>query len=407
LRLNGHLEYLGKALADGGLSLSRSVEVPDNRKEIEEVLEEVWARSDLVITTGGLGPTVDDITRETIAEVMGVALVSNETIEAELRQFFEKRGRIPTTNNFKQCEILEGAVVLPNPNGTAPGQWFEANGKILVMLPGPPRELQPMFESEVVPRLEAKGWLRTVRPYRAFRTMGIGESQLEETIKEVLRPVDSAVETAFCAHEGMVDVRLKAHDSSVISDDELDQWVIACEQALGADYVGEGEPDPACLVIHQLRALGSKLAIAESCTGGLLASRFTDVCGASKVLSGGIVCYTNEIKEHHLKIPHCLLEQHGAVSAECAVAMAAEVADKFEADYALSVTGYAGPDGGKEPAGTIYIGISTPVGVWSHKLICSGTRTAVKIRAVNGAIDLLRRKLRKFEVAELLDRWRC
>jgi nicotinamide-nucleotide amidase len=181
----------------------------------------------------------------------------------------------------------------------------------------------------------------------------------------------------------------------------------ACRERLGDGFLGYGTPDAATEILKHLRGLNKSLAVAESCTGGLLASRFTDVPGASKVFNGGVVCYRNQIKENLLGIPGCLLEQHGAVSAECAVAMATAVAELMESDYALSITGYAGPEGGDEPAGTVYLGYHSPVGVWSRRVDLPGSRSAVKERAVMAALDFIRRKLEKYKIYDLLESLKC
>jgi nicotinamide-nucleotide amidase len=402
LRTNEHLRFLGAQLGAHGLRVAAAHEVSDRREDIARAFAQAWERADLVITTGGLGPTLDDRTRESIAEVLGVDLVPDATVEAELRAFFSRRGYQPSGNNLRQCLLLEGAEALPNPNGTAPGQWFEREGKVLVMLPGPPRELQPMFLDSVLPRLARCGWAIKEERVIAFRTSGVGESGLAEQIEELLGDDLGEIELAYCAHEGFVDVRLHpGHDG--VSGAFIEALAKRCEAALGADFVGYGEPDPACLILRHLRCLGQKLAVAESCTGGLLASRFTDVPGSSKVFLGGVVCYRNEAKEALLDIPPCLLRQHGAVSPEVSVAMATGAAERFGADYALSITGYAGPEGGNEPAGTIYLGYVSPVGVWSRKLVSSGSRLAVKTRAVNGALDFMRRKLRRYAIEDFLE----
>lgn len=402
LRTNEHLRFLGQHLATHGLPVDSGYEISDRREDIERTFKEAWNRADLVITTGGLGPTSDDRTRESVAEVLGVRLVHDTAIEAGLREFFAARGYAPPENNFRQCLILEGGEALLNSNGTAPGQWFERDGKILIMLPGPPRELQPMVMDTVLPRLREKGWARADERAIAFRTSGVGESMLSERIEGLLSEHLASLNIAYCAHAGFVDVRL--HPSGPAVESSLIKAAAEqCEEALGPDFVGYGEPDQACLILRHLRALGQKLAIAESCTGGLLASSFTDIPGSSKVFLGSMVCYRNEAKEALLDIPRCLIQQHGAVSPEVSVAMATGVAEKMGADYALAVTGYAGPEGGNEPVGTIYIGYVSPVGVWSHKLVSPGSRLAVKTRAVNGALDFMRRKLRKYAVADFLE----
>jgi|TARA_B110000438_G_scaffold115582_2_gene113244 nicotinamide-nucleotide amidase len=401
LRANDHLTFIGKHLSDVGLPLTRSQEISDKREEIENAVKDAWKRSDLVIITGGLGPTEDDRTRESVAEALGTGLVHNLATEEKLNEFFRQRGYAMSQTNLKQCLILEGAEVLENTRGTAPGQWFERDGKVLVLLPGPPKELRPLFVEQILPRLDTLGWTKgddyTVR----FRTSGVGESLLAERLEASLSDIRGSLDIAYCAHEGFVDVRLHPN-SGIVDPDLLKHAEERCKTELGVDYVGRGEPDLACLILKHLRSLDSCLAVAESCTGGLLSSRFTDIAGASKVFKGGVVCYRNEIKSNWLDVPECLLEQHGAVSPEVAVAMANGIAERMGTDYALSITGFAGPEGGNEPVGTIYLGYVSPVGIWSHKLIAPGSRPRIKARAVNGALDFMRRKLQKYATQDFL-----
>jgi len=407
LRSNGHLVFLGDNLLQHGLPIYHSTEVRDEPEDVAEALRLALGRSPVIITTGGLGPTEDDLTVPTIASVLGRNLVHDHTVESDIREFFRQRGRGPTENNFRQARLIEGAEVIRNPNGTAPGQWVRLRGgQILVLLPGPPMELQPMFRDAVLPRLIEEGIARPNEATVHLRTMGVGESGLANMLEPLLSPLRPKVRIAYCATSGYVDVRLSAA-SDAISPGQLRHYAETCREMIGDGFLGYGAPDVACLILKQLRSLNKSIAVAESCTGGLLASRFTDVPGASKVFNGGVVCYKNAIKENVLGIPSSLIEQHGAVSPECAVAMATAVAEMMESDYALAITGYAGPEGGSEPAGTVYLGYHSPIGVWSHRLVLPGSRTMVKERAVGHALDFVRRKLKKYHVHELLESLRC
>jgi nicotinamide-nucleotide amidase len=406
VRANSHLVYIGGKLQENGLGLSRASEFRDEPQELQDGLRQAFSRSKLVLVTGGLGPTEDDYTVNCVASVLQRPLVHSMEVEKDLMAFFDKLGKKPTDNNFKQCEIIERAEILPNPNGTAPGQWIESEGHVIVLLPGPPRELIPMFENHVLPRLGEMGWCQPSGCPVEIRTIGIGESKVADMLAPVLSGAGDNLRVAYCAHLGYVDVRLSPVEGGW-DDLRIRALGEACRERLGEGFVGYGTPDIAELILKQLRGLGKTLAVAESCTGGLLASRFTDVAGASKVFNGGVVCYRNQIKENLLGIPGCLLEQHGAVSAECAVAMATAAAELMEADYALSITGYAGPDGGDEPAGTIYMGYHSPVGVWSRKVVLPGNRTAVKERAVLTALDFIRCKLEKYKIYDILESLKC
>ncbi|MDP0500366.1 MAG: CinA family nicotinamide mononucleotide deamidase-related protein [Verrucomicrobiota bacterium JB022] len=407
IRSNGHLVYLGDRLTRHGLPIQRTQEIRDEEDDIRTAFLSAWERSDIVITTGGLGPTTDDLTRETIAASLGRDLVFNEAQGKELHEFFALRGREVTPNNLRQCYVVDGAERLKNSNGTAPGQWLEIDGKLLIMLPGPAHELKPMFEEQVLPRLINRG-LALERPaYLQLRTIGVGESYLQTRLEPIFNRHAGQISTAYCAHNGLVDLRLRPIGGRV-EWSQLQDIGEECAELLGDGFLGYGTPEVEDWILRKLRSLNSRLAVAESCTGGLLASRFTDVPGASQVFAGGIVCYQNEVKEALLGVPGCLLEQHGAVSAECAVAMATGVAERLEADYAVAITGFAGPEGGNgEPPGTIYIGYHSPVGVWSCKLIHPGQRQAVKQRAVNSSLDFIYRKLKKYAAYDLLECLRC
>lgn len=407
LRSNGHLVFLGEQLSQRGLELAFACEVRDEPKDMEETLSIAVQRSDIVITTGGLGPTEDDLTVETVAKVLGKPLLMDPAIESGIREFFRKRHREPSPNNFRQARIIEGAEALSNPNGTAPGQIVPFSGnKRIILLPGPPRELIPMFEDQVLPRLIEQG-LATPEPLSInIRTLGAGESEIAQLMEPFLAPLRPGLRVAYCATGGYVDMRLSANPDGP-GKAELNRIAGDCKDRLGSAFLAYGYPDVACLILQQMRSVGKSIAVAESCTGGLLASRFTDIAGASKTFKGGVVCYNNAVKEDILGVPASILEQHGAVSAETAVAMATAVAEMMESDYGLAITGYAGPEGGREPAGTVYLGYHSPIGVWSRRAVLPGNRMHVKERAVMASLDFIRRKLAKYHIHDLLDSLCC
>ena len=394
LTANSHLTFVGGALGRLGARLSRNVTITDEAEDIAAQFKESWARADVVITTGGLGPTCDDRTREVVAGVLGQELVFDEGIRSAIEARFSKLGRRMTDNNLKQAYRFSRGEVLPNANGTAPGLWAEQDGKVLVMLPGPPNEMNPMFTEQVVPRLAKLGLLAEREAYVQVRTAGIGESALEVKLQPVLAPHGDALSIAFCAHQGQVDLRLSS-PSGALSMERLQGLAGECAAALGEDFLCIGHDSLAKVCADLLRAGEHTLAVAETATGGLLANCFTDVAGASKFFAGGCVCYSNESKMQLLDVPEDILLQHGAVSSENAVAMAAGVAERLGADFGLAITGFAGPCGGtkENPVGTIFLALYTPGGVWSRRLAQSGPRAAVKQRAVNGALDWLRREL--------------
>jgi nicotinamide-nucleotide amidase len=395
LTANGHLTWIGGELGRRGVLLARNVTITDEADAIAEQFRESWAKADVIITTGGLGPTCDDRTREVLAQALGQQLVFDPAIEQAITERFAKFGRVPTANNLKQAHKFERGEVLPNANGTAPGLWVEQDGKVLVMLPGPPNELRPMFTEQVIPRLAARGLLAEGEAYIQIRTAGVGESALE-TKFQPLFDRHPGLGVAFCAHLGQVDCRISSPDGKY-SMTTLRALADECAALIDDDFMCFGHDSMVKVVADQLRAQGRTLAVAESCTGGLLANSFTDVCGASKFFQGGIVSYSNDAKMLLLDCPECLLSQHGAVSAECAVAMATGVAEQLGADYGVAITGFAGPTGGAgdNPIGTIYVGLHAPGGDWSKKLSYPGPRCAVKERAVTAAIDWLRREVVK------------
>ncbi len=400
IRENGHLLWLGEQLARRGLPITRSIVVRDNAVEIAREVGEAWGAYDLIVTTGGIGPTSDDHVRAAVASALGLKLEHVPSAEQALRERFKLIGRKLSEADLSQCFIPTGAEALPNPRGTSPGVFYHRDGKALVMLPGPTLELRPMFEEEVVPRLRDVGCACQGEAYVQVRTFGIGAVPLEEIVRPFLKP---GMVLSFGTHTGVVDARISSAGSGFTAE-ELCEVARQVRDAVGHDFVCTGHACLASLVVEQLRSLEKTVSLAESCTGGLLANSFTNVPGASKVFAGSAVCYANDAKVNLLGIPECLIAQHGAVSAECAAAMATCAIEKFGSDYAISVTGYAGPGGGTEvdPVGTVYIGYASPAGVWSRRVVLPGDRRQVKLRAVNTALDFMRRQLNKYRIEDLI-----
>jgi len=394
LTVNSHLTFIGAELGRRGATLQRNVTITDEADAIARQFRESWAAADVVITSGGLGPTCDDRTREAVAAVLGLNLVFDPAIERAIIDRFALFGRKMTPNNLKQAYRFDRGEVLANANGTAPGLWVEQDGKVLCMLPGPPNELQPMFIDQVLPRLAALGLLLGREAYVQIRTANVGESGLETKLQPIFAARGEALSVAFCAHAGHVDCRLSSPDERLTMA-QLEAIAGDCSRLLGEDFVCFGNDSLAKVCADLLRAQDKKLAVAETATGGLLANSFTDICGAAKFFAGGCVCYTNEAKMQLLDVPECLLLQHGAASPEGAVAMATGAAEKLSADYGIAVTGFVGPCGGpkENPIGTIYVALHSPHGVWSKKLSYPGPRPTIRRRVVNAALDWLRREL--------------
>ncbi len=394
LATNTHLTFIGQQLGRRGVTLARNVTITDDAEAIARQFRESWARSDVLITTGGLGPTCDDRTREVLAAVLGQKLVFDAEIERAISSRFAAFGRKMTANNLKQAYRFEHGEVLPNSNGTAPGLWVEQDGRVLCMLPGPPNEMHPIFIDQVLPRLATRGLLLDREAYVQIRTAGVGESALETKLQSVFDRYGEALNVSFCAHQGMVDCRVSS-SSGVLSAAQLEVAARECGKLLGEDLTCYGHDSLAKIVSDLLRTQEKRLAVAETGTGGLLANALNEIAGACKFFAGGVVCCSNDARMQLLDIPECLLLQHGAVSAECAVAMATGAAETLGADYGLAVTGFGGETSGSggNRVGTIFIALHAPHGVWSKKLSYPGPRATVKIRAVNAALDWLRREL--------------
>jgi nicotinamide-nucleotide amidase len=367
--LNSHQQWLGRRLADLGYPVNRQVTVADSARDIEGAVQEALARVDLVITTGGLGPTSDDLTRGVIARLLGRKLHEDEAVLAQIKNIFTQlKLRMPASTRAEAL-VPEGALVLPNANGTAPGlaldlqpNPFRSDGQIswLVLLPGPPRELRPMFDESVVPLLRRVFPLKEPFVCRTLRSTGLGESVVQEKISGPLESlVEAGLELAYCARPGQVDVRLAAQGAN--AEKLVDEGQALVRTQLGADIFGQDDDELAAIVIHLLAERRQTLAVAESCTGGCLAHQLTNVPGASAVFLSGFITYSNETKQKFLGVKASTLEQHGAVSEAVACEMAEGARRASSTDYALAVTGIAGPSGGtpQKPVGTVFIALAS------------------------------------------------
>ena len=390
--LNTHAAWFGRELLPLGLRLSRQVTVPDG-PAIREAMEEALRRADALIVTGGLGPTSDDLTREITAEVMGLSCIEDEAALRSLESFFALRGRPMAASNRKQALVPVGADVLPNPNGTAPGVYLPPrlnphSDCAVFLLPGPPRELIPMAHAEVFPRLLALSGQAQAPDCRILKFTGIGESDFHQGIDARLAEI-AHLEFGYCAHIGEVDLRLIGTPQAIASAE-----AIALETFGACCISREGESMESTLV-RLLRERGETLATAESCTGGAIAHRITNIPGASAVFTHGFVTYANAAKESLLGVPAEMLERHGAVSAEVARAMASGALQVSGADHALSVTGIAGPGGGSEekPVGTAWIAHAWAGGVRAERIFQPRNRHDFKQAVGQAAMELLRRHL--------------
>lgn len=386
--------YLARVLSALGIDLYRKGTVGDNPARVEEALRLAASRADLIITSGGIGPTQDDLTKESIARVFGEELVLDPASLSAIEGFFSRRGVPMPERNRKQALIYGGGRPIPNANGTAPGALLEKDGKIVISLPGPPREMVAMVEEFVIPYLsERLGEGRVCLRSRVLRFTGIGESALEERVEDLLASTNPTV--APLAHVGEVHLRLTARAPTA---DAADALIAPVEREIRErvrEYIyGVDDEALEVAVVTALRQHGLTLAIAESCTGGMLGARLTNVAGASDVFLGGVIAYENSVKEHFLGVPGPVLRDAGAVSAACAEAMAAGVRTALGASVGVSITGVAGPGGGtaEKPVGLVYIGVAHGETVHSLQQQYIGQRADVRTRAVQAALDLVRRE---------------
>ena len=380
--------YLSQSLSALGIDLYFVSQVGDNLGRIVETLQRAWERSDLIIMTGGLGPTEDDLARESISALLGETMQIDPKLEAELRHMFAGRSMQMPERNVKQAALIPSAQTLPNPVGSAPGWWVEKDSHIIVAMPGVPREMYRMWEQEAIPRL---------RPYtggliftRILRVSGMGESTVEERLDAFLHSTNPTIATY--AKQDAVDVRITAKAET---DADAERLVSEMEQrvrsVLGYHIFGVNKETLQGVVGKLLQARGQSLAVMESLTGGLLSSTITDVPSSSKHFIGGVAAYSVKVKED-MGVPHDIIEQYGVISEETAKAMAHAIRERFDADYGVGITGIAGPEKQEDkPVGTVHVAIEGPEGVvtamgpgWR------GGREDVKRHSVLTALNLLR-----------------
>jgi nicotinamide-nucleotide amidase len=386
--------WLTEKLNSIGIEVKLKTIVGDDDARLEEAIKDATRRSKVVITTGGLGPTEDDITRKVTARALGRRLLLDETILAELRERFRSFGHVMPERNSRQAMVIEKAEVLPNPNGSAPGLFVEHEGVAIVLLPGPPREMRPMFENHVQSRLVGRaGAVKVVR--RMLRVAGLGESAVDEKIAPIYTQYENP-QTTILFNQSEIEIHLTARGRTEAEADALlDRLSEQLEERLGNavfSFAGEKMEE---VVGLKLTVGGFTLSVAESCTGGLIAQRLTDVPGSSKYFIEGVVAYSNDAKTRTLGVEPVLLLEHGAVSAPVAEAMAEGIRKCARTDFGLSVTGIAGPGGGSEekPVGLVYIALADDAHTEHRKLIIPGDRNLIRWRASQAALDLLRRRL--------------
>jgi len=386
--------WLTEKLNSIGIEVKLKTIVGDDDARLEEAIKDALGRSRVVITTGGLGPTEDDITRKIAARAMNRRLLLNEKVLDAIRTKFLKMGRAMPEINSRQAMVIEGAEVLDNPNGTAPGMYLEHDGRNVVLLPGPPREMRPMFENFVQPKLAAKaGDVRVVR--RILRVAGMGESAVDERIAPIYTQYRNP-QTTILFNNSEIEIHLTAQakteaEAELLLDGLAGQIEEKLDHAIFA-FRGEKMEE---VVGLRLAVGGFTLAVAESCTGGLISQRLTEVPGSSVYFMEGVITYSNDAKIRSLGVDSELILKHGAVSSEVAEAMAEGVRHRADTDFGLAVTGIAGPGGGTEekPVGLVYIALSDDAHTEHRKLMIPGDRNLIRWRSSQAALDLLRRRL--------------
>ncbi len=387
LFLTEHLNHLG-------IPVVRKTIVGDDPQQLREAFEEALHRVELVLSIGGLGPTNDDLTRETVAELLGRKLIKDEVILRAIEARFRSFGRTMPEVNVRQAMVPEGARPLDNPNGTAPGLWIERKGQIMVLLPGPPRELKPMFTNLVAPQLAKR--VTGVRLYhRELRVAGMGESMVEQRIASIYKRYTD-VHTTILAAPGEIQIHLRIWtDDAQRAEKILQEIAEGIQLALGESVFTTEGLSLEEVVARLLTRSNATIAVAESCTGGLLAERLTSIAGSSSYFLGGVVCYSNDVKSAWVDVPAEMILSKGAVSSEVAMALSDGIRRGVGSTLGVGITGIAGPGGGSEekPVGTVHIAVAHAGGVKERGLLFPGDREGIRWQASQIALDMVRRHL--------------
>ncbi len=391
--VNTNARELSAALRGLGIGVYWQSVVGDNPDRLRRAVKVARDRANLIITTGGLGPTYDDLTKDVVCEVFGVPLVMHEEEAEKIRAFFAQKDREMPENNLRQAMLPEGCTVFSNFNGTAPGFAFVADGATVIQLPGPPREMRLMLETGMIPYL--RGSTDEILVSKDIRIFGLGESSVEARLHDYM---ESLVNPTLAPYAGTAEVRLRA---TAMAPDEaaaeamLEPVIARVRAELGDLVYAVDEPKLESVCLRLLKEKGLTFAAAESCTGGLIAKRFTDQSGASSAFMGGVVCYTNFVKHHVLGVPQETLDEFGAVSAQTAAAMAEGARRVCGSDIAVSVTGCAGPNSDERgtPVGTGFVGFASPEGTIVKPIQMGKDREWARVYAASFAFDLIRRYL--------------
>lgn len=390
---NTNAQYLSKRLNEVGIGVYYHSVVGDNPLRLKESLKLALSRADVIITTGGLGPTQDDLTKETIAEAMGRRLILHEETYQGIKAFFEKLNRRMADSNGKQAYLPENSLIIPNPNGTAPGCIIENDNKIVVMFPGPPKEMIPMFEETVYPYFEQKTG-QTISS-RMLKVFGIGESEMELRIIDLIEAQNNPTIAPYVG-TGEVIIRVSAHGKDKEEAQQLMGPVIEnIHERLGNFLYSDCGESMEEVVVALLKKGGISLSVAESCTGGMLASSLISVPGVSEVFDRGFITYSNEAKMQELGVSQETIERYGAVSRETAEEMVSRLVKRTGTRAGIAITGIAGPEGGTKdkPTGLVYLAVSLDGDITSQEVRLAGDRERVRHVACLNALNLLRKKI--------------
>ncbi len=386
--------WLTEMLNDIGVEVMLKTIVGDDELRLEEVIRDALKRSDIVITTGGLGPTEDDVSRQVSARAIDRELVYHDEIEQHLRERFRSWGREMPEINKRQAFVIDGSTILPNPNGSAVGMLVELGTKFLAVLPGPPKEMRPMFSGHVLPKLTGyAGDLRVTR--RVIKISGLGESAVDEATSPIYKAYEN-VQTSILFNKSEVELHLAARSANTAEAETiLAEIADKIVEKIGKAVFSTNNESMEEVIGRLLITRGETVSVAESCTGGLIGMRLTDVAGSSAYFREGAITYSNEAKIARLNVPEETIANFGAVSVETAEAMAVGMRESAGTDHAISVTGIAGPDGGtdEKPVGTVCIGYAGRDGSKAIKMVLPGDRYLIRWRSSQAALDYLRRKL--------------
>ncbi|MBI1388342.1 MAG: competence/damage-inducible protein A [bacterium] len=397
-RVDRHVHFITRTLQPFGLRCRRAVVVRDEFEVMRTSIENALAETRLVITTGGLGPTVDDVTREALSAATGISLRENPAVVEMIEERFRRLGREMTPNNRRQALTPEQGGFYPNDNGTAPGLVFDDGERIAIALPGPPRELEPLVTAQLIPHLSERLRLENRFSSLSLKLCCIGESNVDAAAERVLGKVDD-LKISLLAQLGTVELTLTLAGEKEECEKRLKQYEHGLRLALGKFIYADREIALQAALGELLAAAGQTLAVAESCTGGMLGSWITETPGSSDYFAGGVIAYSNEVKQRDLGVAESTLEQFGAVSRETAVEMAEGVRKRFGTNWGVSITGVAGPGGGsaEKPVGTVWIAAAGESGTYPFKLSLTGDRDAVRHRSCVYALDQVRRLLAGIE----------